>query len=791
MKTKFFYQFDIIIILIIFYFICFNKYSILNADELPVIFPLPQEIEIFKGNFEINENTLILIPQKSSENDKLLARFLVRELSDKYNLAVNIQSVSDLPSDKNFILMGTINNPLINKYQESLNVNSKNTIHEGYVLQVDSKAVIIAGWDEQGSFYGLQSLRQLIMKDNGLKIPCVKIRDWPNMPFRGIRLYIPGKDNISFFKRFLRDFMALYKFNKVIIESNCMRLDKHPEVNAGWIEYAEYMNYTRQSELRGIHKQTRNSGHQDAGDSRIIEKEDLRDIVKFAEQNFIEVIPEIPSLTHSYYLLTRHPELAEYKDDVWPDTYCPSNPKTYELLFDVLDEYIEVINPKMIHIGHDEWWGAPMDVCPNCRGKDYSELFAQDINIIHNHLSEKGISVAMWGDHLLESVRGKGPREMTSPTGYKYKTPGGLNPTIVEKSIPKDVLIFNWFWNRQENDVALHKFGFKQLYGNFEPNINNWEKRIKEVNVIGGAPSSWATTNEFNFGKDLIYDFLGCANLLWSKHYLEPAKLSEIVRSLMPTVRSNLSGERIPSENGNLVVPLNITSYFNASSGKEMLGANLETLKIGKMTIGKRIFELANPSLNSGKCAIVVGAEGKEENPITNEVKGIPINEDVSSIIFLHSCSMPSGNQKAYFCIFNNFDSADILGWYEVVYEDNFKDIIPIQYGVNILEWNAYNKKNIIKKEVKKGPSYSSYCYGADAVDCSYNMQENPITFYAFEWTNKRFGKIIKEINLKGSIKYKGLKPNFSNVVTEVIPNNAIMLIGLSVVKKREIQEIK
>jgi hexosaminidase len=113
----------------------------------------------------------------------------------------------------------------------------------------------------------------------------------------------------------------------------------------------------------------KNSTHYDAGDGFIIEKNDVKDLVDFANENFIEVIPEIPSLTHAYSLLTKHPELAEYPGDKWPDTYCPSNPASYKLMFDIYDEYIDVIHPKMIHIGHDEWWGAPLDVCPRCKGK--------------------------------------------------------------------------------------------------------------------------------------------------------------------------------------------------------------------------------------------------------------------------------------------------------------------------------------------------------------------------------------------------------------------------------------
>jgi len=63
---------------------------------------------------------------------------------------------------------------------------------------------------------------------------------------------VPGSENIAFFKRFLRDFMALYKFNKVIIELNCMRLDRHPEVNAGWVEFARDLLYSRYNRTEGM-----------------------------------------------------------------------------------------------------------------------------------------------------------------------------------------------------------------------------------------------------------------------------------------------------------------------------------------------------------------------------------------------------------------------------------------------------------------------------------------------------------------------------------------------------------
>jgi len=758
----------------------------LRADT-PVIFPIPQEMQRDDEVFVLDENVAIVVPENDSEKDMALARFLVGELSAKYSLALQIEKGSVIPKNKKSIVMGTIGNPLIKSYctTNDLEISAKTPGPEGYILQVGKNLVLIGGWDDPGAFFGLQSLRQLIQGGNGKTIPGIKVRDWPNMPFRGIRLYVPGPENFAFFKRFMKDFMALYKYNKLIMEVNCMRLDRHPEVNAGWIEFSKYMQYTRSNSTQGLHGEEKNSSHFDAGDGYIIEKDDVRDIVTYANQNFIEVIPEIPSLTHGYYLLTRHPELAEYQGDRWPDTYCPSNPASYDLMFDVYDEYMEVMNPKMVHIGHDEWWGAPMGVCPRCKGKDHSRLFAGDVAKIHRYFTDKGISIAMWGDYLLESVRDTLVQDRVSSTGLKYQTPGAVRPEVVRESIPKDILIFNWFWDDEVKEKDLHDFGFTQIYGNFTPTISNWDARIKNVKITGGAPSAWASTNEFNFGKDLILDFLGCSNLLWSTHTIGQLELGAIVRESVHTVRAALHGGRIPSDDGDPVVPVDISPNLNYKTGTRIFNADLGTLGSGEIKTRNMSFDLVSPAKASGNTLIIAGSEGKEEIQIPNRVNGISIHDDASSLIFLHACLKPAANQKAYFNIPNFFDSADLLGWYEIVFEDGYKEIVPIQYGVNILEWNPGGEKSLDSREGDTGSPQSAYCYMADPVRVSAEGQKEPVMFFAFEWVNTRFGKTIKEVNLHGSVNYQALQQDYGTVVTEPMSSNAIVLAGISKVTKR------
>ncbi|HXK60304.1 MAG TPA: beta-N-acetylhexosaminidase [Acidobacteriota bacterium] len=669
-----------------------------GQDRLPV-FPIPQTIELTGNDFRLDERVIIAVPEDASERDLFAARLLSAELSDRHRLALRVCPVSSLPNDAPYIVIGSEKNPLVVQAMQALNAPHPPEKAEGYALVVRGSTAVVAGRDEAGAFYGLQTLRQLLVHDEkgGLRLRAARIRDWPHTSFRGIRLYLPGRENITFFKRFLRDFMALYKFNRVILEVNAvMRFDRHPELNAGWIELANSMNTTRRSLLWGPKYMNQNSVHHDAGDGGVLEQEEVADIVSYARQQGLEVIPEVPSLAHSYYLLTRHRELAEAPELEWPDAYCPLNPKSYELLFDVLDEVIEVFQPKTVHIGHDEW-KPPIGVCPRCGDKDHRELFGEDVRKVYGYLKGRGLEVMMWHDQLLESSRGKGVKRFEYRKGYEYHRWGALTPEQVNRLIPKDILVGNWFWRGEKAESELHDFGFKQIFANMTPEVNrkgNYGERLKRANILGGAPSSWAATTEDNIGKDLIDSFLGCANLLWSSHWPADGELDRIVDALKPDVRVRLSGVRPPSEEGDPIVPVTL-----ASSVREVPAQiGLPHLRGGAVAAGARRFELAG---GGQPRAIVVGSLGEGPELAPPESKPIPIGEDATSLLFLHAAARQGANLKAYKMIYNFADTSELLGWYEVEYEDGFVITVPVRYGVNIASFDA-----------------ASAPYRADAVEC-------------------------------------------------------------------------
>jgi len=163
------------------------------------------------------------------------------------------------------------------------------------------------------------------------------------------------------------------------------------------------------------------------------------------------------------------------------------------------------------------------------------------------------------------------------------------------------------------------------------------------------------------------------------------------------------------------------------------------------------------------------GVEGATKSTLPLSGEAVPIGADVSSIIFLHASAKPAANDMSYRYIHNFPDTADLLGWYEVVYQDGFTDSVPIRFGWNILPLTWGRRSDVIAKGSAKELSYA---YAADVVFAG------DTTLFAFEWVNPRFGKVVKEIRLHGTT-------HFTDSRSTVTPANAIVLAGISVVKKR------
>lgn len=387
---------------------------------------------------------------------------------------------------------------------------------ESYALIINDKIEICAA-TQKGLKYGVSTLKQLIEAG---QVREMILFDYPDKNVRGYRIYMPGIDYFDDFKRML-DMMIYYKYNSIIIEvGGAMEYRKHPEINRKWVKFCKEV---RQSphEYERIQKQThpewcKNSIHADNGNGGFLTQDQVRQVLSFCRERELTVIPEVPSLSHSDYIVMAHPELNERKEDTYPDTYCPSNPKSYEILFDILDEVIEVFEPEMINIGHDEIY--TLAKCDKCKEKNPVDLYVGDIIKINNYLKNKNIRTLMWCEKMFGNcglfdgwpVGGAANPEKDIPALYECKG-----------KIPKDIWLLHWYWSicDLEEEALVQDMGYKMIFANFSA-IDCKEYRKRSMQMDGGFVSNWGSVEEVYMQRNAQnYSLISTAFVFWNSEY--------------------------------------------------------------------------------------------------------------------------------------------------------------------------------------------------------------------------------------------------------------------------------
>ncbi len=407
----------------------------------------------------------------------------------------------------------------------------------GYRLTVGAENIFLHAADLRGFVQGAEVLCKLVRAG---EVPACQLNDAPFCPFRGVHLYLPAPDQMDFAKRLIKYLLSPMGYNVIIMEvAGAMRFHSRPAINDAFLE----------ANRKAAAGEWPPFPHGDVGGRRIVEQEDVRDLVAYARRFGIEVVPEVQSLSHVQFMTQAHPEIGERPwetpvtevtderlADVPPDQfyahcYCPSNPKSYEILFDLMDEIIDVFQPKeYVHIGHDEVY--QIGVCPVCRQRDPAELLVEDIMRIYDHLKAKGLTPMMWSD-MLQPISG-------------YKTPPARH------SLPKDIVMLDFIWYfhfGKDIEENLLPEGYPVAVGNlYSSHFPRYESRIRHM--IGGEVSAWVSTDEDCLGREgKLYDMLYTAEMLWSEAYVEKARFAydRVIGDLLPCLRECIRGQTMPS----------------------------------------------------------------------------------------------------------------------------------------------------------------------------------------------------------------------------------------------------
>lgn len=416
---------------------------------------------------------------------------------------------------------------------------------EEYEVEIAPNKITIKSPKLAGALYALADLKDMCINGGILQ---GKYIENTALPFRAYRVYMPSRETMDIFCKDILELLLDLKYNTVILEvGGAMQYHRHPKINERWEEFAKDMHqYSgRTNEIQRGFPWEKDSIHVDNAEGEILTQQEVKNIVDIYSACGFNVIPEVPTYSHTDYICMAYPQYAENKRDPYPDTYCPSEPEVYNIVFDILDEVISVFKPTMVNIGHDELYS--MCLCDKCKDKDPVELYVNDIVKIYTYLKERGIKTCMWGEKLFDARSPSGNKaggagldyidehgyHITSPALYKCRS-----------FIPKDILMLNWYWVwdfKKDFDLVYTENGYDFVYGNFvacSKGEVDWGLALKR-GIKGIVASNWGSFKEEYMQANLqIFALHTCAIAAWDVDYRTENRL-KVIEKIAPIIYNN------------------------------------------------------------------------------------------------------------------------------------------------------------------------------------------------------------------------------------------------------------
>jgi hexosaminidase len=359
--------------------------TVFYAQKKPDLIPYPQSVEFLKGEFILNNKTVVKGDKQSFEY-----QFFLKSLNKNYHLDL---SKNERGSGVNVVFL-----------------NVDKTKKADYEINITEESVSVMGKDNAGLFHGIQTLLQLIQNSKNGKIAALHIKDYPKFEWRGMHLDVCRHFfNIDEVKQYI-DYLAMYKLNT---------FHWHLTDDQGW--RIEIKKYPKLTEIGSKRKESMIGAYVDnTFDGKpygpyFYTQEQIKDVVKYAEQRHITIVPEIEMPGHALAALSAYPELACTKGPfesatkwgVFDDVFCPKE-ETFTFLENILDEVIQLFPSQYIHIGGDECPKTRWKECVHCQElikknnlKDEHGLQSYFIHRIEKYVNSKGRKIIGW-DEILE-----------------------------------------------------------------------------------------------------------------------------------------------------------------------------------------------------------------------------------------------------------------------------------------------------------------------------------------------------------------------------------------------------
>lgn len=461
------------------------------------ITPIPVKATVQKGTFTITKSTVLVL---NDDAEKAAADFFNTYLTKIYGF--ELQTAKS--ASTNYIRFAT------RRFIQASENPGK------YSLLVKSTGVDIEGDSYQGTFYGLQSLIQLlpVTKSETLSVPCVSVEDQPRFEYRGLHLDV-GRHffPVEFVKKYI-DYIAMHKLNY---------FHWHLTEDQGW--RIEIKKYPRLTSVGGYRNGTIIGRYPGKGNDNIryggfYTQDEIKEIVAYAEKRFVTVVPEIEMPGHGSAAIAAYPWLSCFPDQktkipenmisnaskqatgklvqetwgVFDDVFCAGNDSTFSFLEDVIDEVITLFPSKYIHVGGDECPKTHWKICPRCQQrikdlklKDEHELQSYFIQRMEKYINSKGKTLIGW-DEILEG--GLAPNAIVMSWRGEQ---GGIeaakqNHTVI--MTPGNYVYFDHTQTKNEDSVTIGGFTPVEETYSYEP-VPKELPADKGKFVLGAQANVW------------------------------------------------------------------------------------------------------------------------------------------------------------------------------------------------------------------------------------------------------------------------------------------------------------
>lgn len=467
-----------------------------NAPNTYSVIPYPNSLVPEEGTFAFNKKTkIICTPSLDSASQEV-----VRNFSALLNNTAGLKTeyiVEDEKGEENIVFFDL----------------DTSIADEGYSLDIDPSKIIIKASSAAGFYYAVQSLKQMLpiavyedkKSDSAQKweVPCAHIDDAPRFSYRGMHLDVARHFfSVDEVKRYI-DLLAMHKLNV---------FHWHLTDDQGW--RIEIKKYPKLTEIGSIRKQTMVGKNFDRYDNTpyggYYTQDQIRDIVNYAKERFITIIPEVDLPGHMVAALASYPSLGctggPYEvQGMWgvhPDVLCAGKEETYEFVTDVLSEVIELFPSRYIHIGGDECPKDRWEKCPLCQArirklglKTDKEHTAEErlqsyfMTRVEEFLNENDRQIIGW-DEILEG--GAAP----NATVMSWRgTDGGVQAAKLRHNVvmtPNTYLYFDYYQSEdtQTEPLAIGSYVPLERVYDFEPVPDTLDNDSKKY-ILGAQANLW------------------------------------------------------------------------------------------------------------------------------------------------------------------------------------------------------------------------------------------------------------------------------------------------------------